>query len=129
SAAESSDSVAKPPSMQPGDPPFISLNDAIAKYQFSEVIFIDTRDTADFKQAHIKGAVNLPYDYYELFWDEVMKTIPRGRPIVTYCSGDACESSLMLGRELMSRGYGNVYIFYGGWSVWLKAGLPTERGQ
>lgn len=121
-----SDSVIVPPSAQPGDPPFISLDEAAAKFQSKNVVFIDARDTADFKLGRIRGAHNLPYDYYEDFWTSVMKDIPSDREIVIYCSGDECELSLFLGRELAARGYDKVFIFYGGWREWAKAKLPVE---
>ncbi len=124
-----SDSVIVPPSAQPGDPPFISLDEAAARFQTSGVIFIDARDTADYALGHIKGAVNLPFDYFELFWNKVAAGLPKDKEIVIYCSGEECELSLMLGREMAGRGYSKIAIFYGGWKEWEKSKLPVDKGK
>jgi len=127
------DSVLVPPSAEPGDPPFISLDEAAGLFQDREAVFIDARDPEDYIYGHIRGAVNVPYDYlpyddpeaYENYWSGLVDSIPFYKKVITYCSGAECESSLFLGRELVARGYGNVSIFYGGWREWETAGLPT----
>lgn len=124
-----SDSVIVPPSAQEGDPPFISLDEAAAKFQSSEVLFIDSRDPEDYEYGHIRGAINLPYEELELYWDQVSPQITDGQPLVLYCSGDECETSLMLAREMVLRGWDDVYVFFGGWREWEKAGLPVKRGK
>jgi len=125
----SSDSIVIPPSADEGDPPFITLDEAAAKYQLSSAIFIDSRDPEDYAVAHIKGAINIPYDYFEDYWDEAIENIPREAELVIYCSGTECELSLFLGREFAYTGYEKVYIFYGGWREWEKADLPIEEGR
>lgn len=124
-----SDSVIVPPSAQEGDPPFISLDEAAAKFQSSEVLFIDARDPEDYEYGRIQGAINLPYEELDVYWDEVSLRISMDRPLVLYCSGEECESSLMLAREMVLRGWDDVYVFFGGWREWEKAGLPVERGK
>lgn len=123
-----SDSIIVPPSAQEGDPPFISLDEAAAKFQSSEVLFIDARDQEDYEYGHIRGAINLPYEEMDLFWDEVSPKISRDRPLVLYCSGEECETSLMLAREMVLLGWTDIYVFFGGWREWEKAKLPVERG-
>jgi len=118
--------VAIPPSADEGDPPFVSLDEAAAKYQSRKAIFIDSRDPEDFEHSRIKGAINLPYDYLEDYWDEVIPTIPKDREVIIYCSGTECELSLFLARDMVYHGYENVYIFYGGWREWERARLPME---
>jgi len=121
-----SDSIAVPPSADEGDPPFISLDEAAAKYQSSDIVFIDARDPEDFDYAHIKGAISIPYDYLEDYWKAESTGIPKNNEIVIYCSGAECESSLFLGREMVYQGYTNIMVFYGGWREWERAGLPIE---
>ncbi len=129
-----SDSVAVPPSAEAGDPPFISLDEAAALYQRREVIFIDARNPEDYIYGHIRGAINIPYDFLpvdrlEEFWRETVQVAPKENDIVTYCSGLECESSLHLGREMASQGYTKIHIFYGGWREWERAGLPITQGN
>ncbi len=124
-----SDSVIIPPSAEEGDPPFISLDLAATKFQSKDILFIDAREPEDYEIGRIRGAINLPYDYMEDYWDEVLTDIAIDREIVVYCSGSECESSLFLARELVYKGYENIFIFYGGWREWERAKLPFGGKQ
>jgi thiosulfate sulfurtransferase len=122
-----SNSVIVPPSAAEGDPPFISLDEAAAKFQSKNVIFLDARLPEDYQIGRIRGAVNLPFEELEAFWPKIRDSLPFDKEYVVYCSGDECELSLFLGREMMAQGYKNISIFYGGWREWEKAKLPIER--
>jgi rhodanese-related sulfurtransferase len=122
-----SDSILRPPSAGKGDPPFISLDEAAAKFQSKNVVFIDSRDPADYDIGRIKGAINLPFDLLEEFWPKVVGGFDKEKEYVIYCSGDECELSLFLGREMKSQGYPKIFIFFGGWREWERAKLPVER--
>ena len=124
-----SDSIIVPPSAEEGDPPFISLDEAAAKFQTPEVIFIDARYPEDYAEGHIRGAINLPYEELDQYWDKVAPTIPKDRPVVVYCSGEECELSLMLAREMVVKGWKDIYVFFGGWREWQKSKLPTAGGE
>ena len=115
----------KPPSAQEGDPPFVTLDDAVAKYQSPDIIFIDSRDPEDYKYGHIVKAINIPFDYLDETWEAVIDTLNRDRGYVIYCSGDECESSLFLGRYLYDLGFQYVFVFYGGWQEWRDNNLPV----
>lgn len=118
-----------PPSAEPGDPPFITLEDAVAKYQSPDIVFIDSRDPEDFQYGHITGAVNIPFDYLDESWDAFIDSLDWDRGYVVYCSGDECETSLNMGRYLYQRGFRNVYVFFGGWSEWEDNNLPITRAD
>ncbi len=115
----------KPPSAQEGDPPFVTLDDAVAKYQSPDMIFIDSRDPEDYKYGHIVKAINIPFDYLDETWEAVIDILNRDRGYVIYCSGDECESSLFLGRYLYDLGFQHVFIFFGGWQEWGDNNLPV----
>lgn len=121
-----SDSIIVPPSYEEGDPPFISLDDAAAKYQSRGVVFIDARLPEDFTVGHIKGAVNLPFDYLDQYYELVLPEYGPSDEFVIYCSGEECELSLHLGRYMMTKGFSKVFVFFGGWREWEKARLPVS---
>jgi len=121
------DSAAVPPSYAEGDPPILRLDEAIAKYQSPEVIFLDAREPEDFAYGHIARAVNLPFDYYDEYADSVLPQINKDADIVTYCGGEDCELSLYLARQLTNDGYNRVAIFFGGYGAWEEAALPMEK--
>jgi len=93
----------------------------------SKVIFLDAREPEDYSAGHIRGAINLPYESLDAYWPKVAESLPKESEIITYCSGDECESSLFLGRELLDKGFEHVLVFYGGWREWEKASLPIEK--
>jgi len=123
------DSLIVPYSYQEDDPPVISLDDAMMKFQSEGTIFLDTRYPEDYKSGHIKGAINFPYEEFEEHSSQVLPKLSFDKEIITYCDGSECETSLLLARELRDMGYKNVKTFFGGWSEWQKAGLPIEVGS
>lgn len=120
------DSLVVPYSYQKDDPPAVSLDYAMMKFQSERTIFVDARYPEDYKSGHIKGAINFPYEQFQEYSSQVLPKFSFDKEIITYCDGGECESSLLLARELRDRGYKNVKIFFGGWSEWQKAELPVE---
>lgn len=121
------DTAAVPPSYEEGDPELLRLDQALAKFQSTEIVFIDAREPEDFALGHIPGAVNFPFDWYDEYADSVLPDLDKGREIVTYCGGADCELSLYMGRQLRTEGYEKVTIFFGGYEAWQEAGLPVEE--
>lgn len=89
------------------------------------VKFIDSRSKEEYAQGHIKGAINIPF-YESEKYEDVLNKIDKNDLIVTYCSGEDCDTSILHGDELFDKGYKRVYIFHGGWNDWLDAGYPIE---
>ncbi len=88
--------------------------------------FIDARPVEEYQESHIKGAINIPF-YGSENYDSVLNKISKKEIIVTYCSGDDCDLSILLGNELFDKGYKRVYVFFGGWNDWQKKGYPIEK--
>lgn len=63
------------------------------------VLLIDVRDRNDYNKGHIKGAVNIPFDYFE----KNVNNIPHNREIVLYC--DMGNTSITCSRILARKGY------------------------
>ena len=118
----------KPPSYQPGDS-LLSLEDAYSLYLDSMTIFLDARPSDEYDQGHIKGAINLPFEEWDQYWDKVKPQLDSTREIVCYCEGLDCELSLFAARELKQDGYPKAYIFFGGWLKWKDANLPIESAE
>jgi len=117
-------------SCEPGDPPMLSLAEASALYQNEEVVFLDARFPEEYEEGYIENAYLLSFeadnDVFDQQYEALLSIIDSNTQIVTYCSGEECESSLFLARYLRDDlGYPNVNIFFGGWRRWEKAGLPV----
>ena len=107
-------------------PSFITLNQAYKLFKTGNVLFIDARDKWEFGDGHIAGAINIPEYNFDKS-NPVLKTIPKDKTIVSYCDGDDCEMSVKLADNLFNLGYKNVYIFFGGWKEWKKAGYAVSN--
>ena len=90
-------------------------------------IILDARPPADFSAGHIPGAFNVPGDHIDEYIPQVMPLLTPAQPVMTYCSGLACDESLRLTKHLMQNGLTNVVLFAGGWAEWTAAKLPVER--
>jgi hypothetical protein len=60
----------------------ISAEDLRSQVGRGEVTVIDVRTAADYARGHIPGAINVPFASVETQFD----TIPKDKPIVTYCT-------------------------------------------
>ena len=94
---------------------------------FNEGIkFIDARPVEEFEESHIKGAINIPF-YGSEEYESTLSKISKDEIVITYCNGDDCDLSTLLGEEIFKKGYKKVYVFFGGWNDWLKKGYPIEK--
>jgi rhodanese-related sulfurtransferase len=122
-----------PPGAEEGDPPFIALDVAEMEFSNGNVVFVDAREDFEFECGTIPGSINVPFDYLPPgdlvpYFDSALGGIDRDRMIITFCSGDECDLSLHLARNLQAFGYTNVAIFFGGAREWETFDLELERG-
>jgi rhodanese-related sulfurtransferase len=113
-----------------GRPVQIELQALKQYFDADAALIIDARDAEDYAEAHISGALNIPYE--EALRDparlENLET--SGRPLITYCGGGNCEVSLSVAEELFFGGHERVAVYIGGFSEWADAGYPVEgRGR
>jgi hydroxyacylglutathione hydrolase len=89
------------------------------KLEGDEVVVVDVREAAEYRQAHIPGAISIPGGRLP----EHMTTLPRHKPIVFYCgSGDR---SCIAASLVMGQGYDNVLNLADGFLAWLDLGYPV----
>lgn len=84
------------------------LNDAGLENFF----FIDTRNSGQFNQGHIPGAINID-------WREILKRkheVPKDKSVVLYCETGLLSSKAQYMLQLA--GYDNVKVLWGGYLVW-----------
>lgn len=86
------------------------------------VRLLDVRTPAEFENAHITGAYNVPLDQLNEHAREVRAA--RG-PVVLICqSGQRAQRAEAL---LKSSGMANMHVLDGGMNAWTAAGLPARR--
>jgi 3-mercaptopyruvate sulfurtransferase SseA len=64
------------------DAPRITLAEAKKDFDAGNAVFIDTRGPDNYKQEHVKGAINITTAELATKAD----TIPKGKKIIAYCS-------------------------------------------
>jgi rhodanese-related sulfurtransferase len=103
----------------------VTLTDAKQVFDRKEAVFIDARSSPEYVAGHIPGALNLPVSEFETRSRDVLKNLPQDTRIITYCSGERCQSSIQLARTLIERlGYSRTQVFFDGWHAWKGAGYP-----
>jgi len=94
---------------------------------FNEGIkFIDSRSVEEFSEGHIKGAVNIPF-YGSENHIEAINRLNKNETLVTYCSSEDCDISILSGDELFEMGFTRVYVYLGGYEEWTKNNYPTSK--
>jgi hydroxyacylglutathione hydrolase len=93
---------------------------ALLSAQPSQPLVLDVRETAEFEQGHVPGAVSIPQADLALRLDE----LPRERDLLIVCEGGT--RSLRAAKFLKQVGFPNVTNMQGGTSGWIAAGLPIE---
>lgn len=90
--------------------------------QGKELVLVDVRAPADFDEAHITGAVSVPF--YRLPKEAAW---PKQTPLVLYCAGQGCALSYDSALNLIKEGYADVKVLNGGIKEWLLREYPVTR--
>jgi 3-mercaptopyruvate sulfurtransferase SseA len=124
-----------PPASEPGDPPFVTIDGVQVDFNSGSALFIDAREPEEFECGTIPGSVSIPFEYLPetedltLYFDSTLGSPSHDQRIVVFCSGDECDLSVHLARNMQAVGYSNLAIFFGGSREWERFGLPMERRQ
>ena len=88
----------------------------------------DARSPTDFEAGHLPGAMLFYSEEMDTYFPEYAMMLTPEQGVMVYCSGKACDESLLVSKMLFEQGFTNVHLFAGGMEEWTAAGLPTERG-
>lgn len=87
-----------------------------------QIVVIDVREPEEFARGKIPGAYTIPRGMLEM---QVDGRLPREATVVLYCAGGG--RSALAAKSLADMGYDKVENLQGGWSAWVKSGLPVEQ--
>jgi precorrin-6B methylase 2/rhodanese-related sulfurtransferase len=104
----------------------IYLDEFKALYDASNVLVLDVRDKASFRDGRIPGAVLIPS---EKIADYIEPLRAERRLIVAYCSCPAEETSLPVVQELAAAGIDNAKALVGGYRLWHARKNPVATGD
>jgi len=92
----------------------------------NRLVLLDTRTTSEWHNAHIPGAIPIPYYISE---QEVDKGLPRdGTWIIAYCACPHAASDKVI-NMLRKKGFENTAVIDEGFFKWLDAQYPITAGQ
>lgn len=103
--------------------PSLSPQQAINLINQQGGVFVDLRDSAEFKQGHITGALHIPAAKLDDRLGELEKF--RAAPIVLVCKMG--QQAGTAGKKLKAGGFEQVYKMAGGMTEWSNLQLPTTR--
>ncbi|HLN88026.1 MAG TPA: molybdopterin-synthase adenylyltransferase MoeB [Candidatus Limnocylindrales bacterium] len=82
-------------------------------------IVLDVRESDEWRQGHLEGAVPLPRGFLEI---KVESAVPdKSSPIIAYCAGGV--RSLLAAKVMKEMGYQNVSSMAGGYAAWKNGGF------
>lgn len=91
-----------------------------------DLVIVDSRKETEYLKGHIQGSVNL-LDA-EMTIEKLSKHVPdKSAPLLFYCNGERCLRSLRAATKALDWHYKKIYWFRGGWSEWVKKGMPVSR--
>lgn len=89
-----------------------------------DAVVVDIRDSKDYKQGHIAGAINIPYANIDSRMNEL--EAHKDKPVVLVCK--LGQHAGAAGRKLRAQGFEDVRRLSGGMAEWNGASLPVVKG-
>jgi len=88
-----------------------------------DIVIVDTQPSEYFAEAHIPGAVNLPYT------DRITPPVnlPRTKTLLLYCPCQNEEESTEMAIQLEKLGYRKLKLLQGGFPKWRELKYPTAK--
>ena len=95
------------------------VNTDFVKYYFDNpnTIIIDARDVDQYNKLHIKGSINIPYNYYEDY--DILYDLSPDNIYIVYCNGGECSLSLDLAYVMYDEfDFETVFVYEEGLPIW-----------
>jgi len=102
------------------------VNTDFTKYYFdNNIIIIDSRDEEQYNEEHIKGSINIPYNYYEDY--DILYDLAPEDVYIVYCNGGDCGLSLDLAYIMYDEfDFETVFVYEDGIPVWKDNSYPLS---
>lgn len=101
----------------------IAIDDFQTALRAGQITVIDVRSIDQYMASHIPGSLHIPVARIE----GEIPYLPKGKPVVTYCTCPAEESSGEAAM-ILARGGVPARALQGGLDAWTQRGLPIQSG-
>ena len=108
---------------------WIEYSDLMELERSGQIRFIDARVLKEYADGHVPGAIPWPFNEFLEYLEKYRDEVPFDTPVVVYCEGGTCDQSVSLAENLQIVGYGDIYIYHGGFDEWKGMGMPVEQGE
>jgi rhodanese-related sulfurtransferase len=88
------------------------------------LMVVNVLESEHFKDCHIKGSVNVPFDQLEI----LAQQLDKDTEIIFYCSNYMCTGSGKAAKLFQQKGFKRVWAYEAGMNEWYRKGLPVEGG-
>lgn len=99
------------------------------RQQAGTVLIYDARPRFVAAFGKIPGGISWPRGDFETRLAkseaEIRAAQAEGKPVVVYCTDEACPDATAVAEKLAARGH-DVSVLTGGFALWKEAGLPVE---
>lgn len=89
-----------------------------------DCVLVDVRTPEEFKEGHLKGAINIDVKDSINFMKKAIEQLPKNKTVMVYCRSG--RRSAMAAGKLAAEGY-FVFNLEGGYKAWTEAGKETEK--
>lgn len=92
-------------------------------------LFVDARDPGSYKQAHIRGAVNLNSQEWDMLYPLLKEQIMAAGQVVVYGRSRSRFPAAGVAQRLRRQGVERVWVVQGSLEDWERAGGPVRRSR
>jgi rhodanese-related sulfurtransferase len=103
----------------------LSQSAALEEFNKGETLFLDARPANFYKKKHIKGAVNVPLQLFDIAYMMTLAKVDKDKKIVIYEETISKLYDLELAQRLLLRGFTQVRTLQGGLTDWEDKGYPV----
>ena len=94
-----------------------------------DVVFVDVRESQEYAQGHVPGAVHAPRGFLEFIADPESPMhkpeLGSGKRLIVYCASGG--RSALASKALQDMGVPNITNLAGGFNAWSQGGGKVER--
>ncbi|MGH1362592.1 MAG: rhodanese-like domain-containing protein [Calditrichia bacterium] len=112
----------------PNEVLIISADSAFQKLLDNSAAFLDNRPAEEWQIDHIPSAMSLELMKYYT-GETQLDSLQKEQTYILYTFDDSATDAAILAGEMLSSGFSDVHILYGGFAAWLERGYPLETPE
>jgi rhodanese-related sulfurtransferase len=107
----------------------VETDEVYAMSEEGATLIFDARPGPDYDTGHLPMALSLPSEEFDLFIGDYLGLLYPEQAILVYCSGSACDESVLLSQSLIDMGFTNIALYAGGVKAWVETGHELEGAR